>query len=126
MDSLDARPISGTDKDWARPFFSPDGQWLGYHSPSEGKLKKVAVSGGVPQALCDVGAMFGTATWDSEDTILYPDITAGIMKVSANGGTPEVLIKGNIKNIEKEFENYIYQQKEKKSEYLRLYEQIQF
>src|SRR5207302_3109522 len=43
MDSLEARPISGTEEA-VNPFFSPDGQWLGFFA--SGKLKKVSVSGG--------------------------------------------------------------------------------
>jgi len=38
----------------------------------------------------------------------------------------KIVNDSEIKSIEKEFEGYIQQQKEKKSEYLRLYEQIQF
>ena len=41
MDELDARFIDAGDA----PFFSPDGQWLGYRS-GEGALKKASVSGG--------------------------------------------------------------------------------
>ena len=43
MDSLEARPISGTEGA-VNPFFSPDGQWLGFFAG--GKLKKVSVNGG--------------------------------------------------------------------------------
>ena len=32
VDALDARLIPGTDKDSVQPFFSPDGQWIGYCS----------------------------------------------------------------------------------------------
>ena len=53
VDELDARLIAGTDKDSDQPFFSPDGQWIGYLSQSDQKLKKVAISGGAPVVLCD-------------------------------------------------------------------------
>jgi len=44
MDSLEDRPLAGTEGA-ANPFFSPDGQWLGFFAG--GKLKKVSVSGGL-------------------------------------------------------------------------------
>jgi serine/threonine protein kinase len=100
IDALDARLIAGTDKSSIQPFFSPDGQWVGYWSQIDRKLKKVAISGGAPVALCDSGPLFGGASWDSADTIVYSDIlNGGIKRVSANGGTPVSLIKASITNI---------------------------
>ena len=56
MDSLEARPIPGTEvavgaNTYSEPFFSPDSQWLGFFAG--GKLKKVSVSGGATLTLCD-------------------------------------------------------------------------
>ena len=102
MDELDARHIAGTDKDSDQPFFSPDGKWIGYFSYSDLKLKKVAVSGGAPVALGDISGFAYGASWDSADTILYTDHSIGIMQISANGGTPEPLVKANLANYEKE------------------------
>jgi serine/threonine protein kinase/Tol biopolymer transport system component len=105
VDALDARLIPGTDKDSVAPCFSPDGQWLGYFSRSDQKLKKVAISGGAPVVLCDaVDAGVGIAwvSWDSAETIVYSDEFSGITQVSANGGTPEILVKGSIAGIAKE------------------------
>ena len=50
MDSLEAKPIPGTEGA-INPFFSPDGQWLGFFAG--GKLKKVSVSGGATLTLVD-------------------------------------------------------------------------
>ena len=50
MDSLEARPIPGTEGA-VNPFFSPDGQWVGFFAG--GKLKKVSVSGGAALTLGD-------------------------------------------------------------------------
>jgi Tol biopolymer transport system component len=102
VEALDARLIAGTDKDSIQPFFSPDGQWIGYFSQSEQKLKKVAISGGAPVVLCDTGILTGAASWNSDNTIVYDDITRGVMRVPANGGTPETLIKGSLASIAKE------------------------
>jgi eukaryotic-like serine/threonine-protein kinase len=102
VDALDARLIPGTDKNSVPFFFSPDGQWIGYFSHSDQKLKKVAISGAAPIALCDFGAMGTGASWDSTGTIVYSEVPNGVMQVSAYGGTPEILLKGSLANIVKE------------------------
>jgi hypothetical protein len=102
VEALDARLIHGTDKDSTHPFFSPDGQWIGYFSQSDQKLKKVAISGGAPVVLCDAGSLVAGASWGSDNTIVYCDLSSGIMRVSANGGTPVNLIKRNLANNVKE------------------------
>ena len=102
MAKLKAKHITGTDKDSRQPFFSPDGQWIGYFSRSDHKLKKIGISGGAPSVLCDVGLDIAGASWDSDDTIVYSDILSGIMRISANGGTPEILIKGSLIDITKD------------------------
>ena len=43
MDQLEVSPIPGTEGAEG-PFFSPDGQWVGFFA--DGKLKKVSLSGG--------------------------------------------------------------------------------
>jgi serine/threonine-protein kinase len=90
LDEMEARPIQGTDENPNTPFFSPDGEWVGYDSGSDSQLKKIATIGGAPVTLCDVANPFG-ASWGSDDTIVYGQ-PEGIMRVSANGGTPELLI----------------------------------
>ncbi|MDA2935007.1 protein kinase [Acidobacteria bacterium AH-259-D05] len=91
MDALDSTPIPGTEENPANPFFSPDGQWVGYFSRIEGQLKKIAVSGGAPVTLSDAEIPYGTPFWGTDGMILWSQ-SEGIMRVSANGGTPELLI----------------------------------
>ena len=89
MDQTVATPIRGTEG--ARsPFFSPDGDWVGFYS--DGKLKKVAIRGGAPVSLCDAPVSPFGARWGADGAIVFGQIAAGIMQVSADGGTPEVLI----------------------------------
>jgi Tol biopolymer transport system component len=99
VDALDARLIAGTDKNSVQPFLSPDGQWIGYWSASDRKLRKVAVSGGAPVVLCDTGSQVMGASWDSENTIVYSAVLSGVMRVSSGGGTPESLIRGSAANL---------------------------
>jgi serine/threonine protein kinase len=91
LNELKAKPIQGTDEDPNNPFFSPNGQWIGYYSTTDSQLKKITVSGGAPVTLCEAGYPFG-ATWGSDDTILFGQ-QAGIMSVSANGGPAQLLIE---------------------------------
>jgi serine/threonine-protein kinase len=92
LDEFDAKLISGTETNPVDPFFSPDSKWVGYWSRGDNKLKKIAISGGAPVTLCDVSLVVG-ANWDTDDKIVYEDYPIGISCVSANGGTPEVLLK---------------------------------
>jgi serine/threonine-protein kinase len=80
-------PIEGTDGGDS-PFFSPDGQWLGF--AAHGKLKKVPVRGGQALAVCDAGRLRGAA-WAPNDTILFAGLATGLLRVSAAGGTPEIV-----------------------------------
>jgi Tol biopolymer transport system component len=90
---LNAGLIAGTGENPQSPFFSPDGQWIGYWSPNDGKLKKITIRGGAPVTLCDVGFVYG-AIWYPDDAIVFADVMRGILRVSSNGGSPEVLDKG--------------------------------
>ena len=91
MDALDSTPIPGTDEFPMVPFFSPDGQWIGYWSNFDRQLKKIAVSGGTPVTLSDTENPLGAPVWGTDDMIVWGQ-REGIMRVSANGGTPELLI----------------------------------
>jgi serine/threonine protein kinase len=89
---LDAKLIAGTtDENALFPFFSSDGKWIGYGSV--GKLKKIAIGGGAPVTLCDVNGIFGGGSWGTDNTIVYAQVPGEIMRVSADGGTPESLFK---------------------------------
>ena len=96
---MDAKLISGTANQSAIfPFFSPDGKWIAYYSDNDKQLRKIAAGGGAPQVLCD-SPTFATAGWDVADTIIFCRIVVGegfggeIMRVPANGGTPESILK---------------------------------
>ena len=89
MDQIEATPVRGTEGGARSPFFSPEGEWVGFWA--EGQLKKVAIRGGAPVSLCEAQIPWG-ARWGADDTIVFGQRGAGILRVSANGGTPEVLI----------------------------------
>ncbi len=90
MGSLEARPVSGTEGAVA-PFFSPDGQWLGFFAGT--KLKKISVSGGAALTLGDAVNPRG-ASWGSQGIIAFaPSISSVLLQVSDAGGTPQPLTR---------------------------------
>ena len=53
LNSSESLVIPGTEGA-VNPFFSPDGQWVGFFSP--GKLQKISVEGGSAITLCDASS----------------------------------------------------------------------
>ena len=88
MDQLDAAPIRGTEGA-TEPFFSPDGQWIGFWA--DGRLQKVSAAGGLPVTLCETAEPYG-ASWSSDDTIFFTTLGVGISQLPGVGGTPEIVI----------------------------------
>ena len=84
LDFLAPRLLSGTDNA-IQPFWSPDGQQIGYLA--DNKLWKVSVNGGPPQRICDTPQGTRGGTWNRDGTILLGSPT-GLMRVPADGGTP--------------------------------------
>jgi serine/threonine-protein kinase len=86
---FDAEPIAGTEGGTS-PFFSPDGQWLGFFAG--GRLQKVPRSGGTPQPICEAPSYIGNGiTWGADGTIIFAQSLGGLARVSAEGGHPETL-----------------------------------
>ncbi len=88
LDQLRATALSDTE-DAGYPFFSPDGQWIGFFA--DGKLKKISVQGGAAIVLCDAPNGRG-GSWGDDGAIVFAPIIAGALsKVSSAGGTPQPL-----------------------------------
>jgi serine/threonine protein kinase len=97
LDQQNATAIPGTE-DATQPFFSPDGQWLGFFA--DGKMRKVSIHGGPVTALCDAPIPHG-GNWASDDTIIYaPNLGSGLMRISTEGGTPQTLTTTDVKTQE--------------------------
>jgi Tol biopolymer transport system component len=72
------------------PFFSPDGEWVGF--VADGRLKKVAVTGGSPIVICELTGSFRGLAWSPDGTILIGMVNTTLMRVAAEGGgTPQPL-----------------------------------
>jgi len=89
MDQIEGQPMSGTEG-VDNPFFSPDGQWIGFFA--DNKLKKMSVHGGAAITLCDAPSPPLGASWGDDGFIVFssgqiPPIA--LHRVSAAGGTVE-------------------------------------
>ena len=73
------------------PVFSPDGEWIAYFSNLDQRMEKIAISGGAPVTLADVSMPFGL-NWEADGTLLFGQ-PAGVMRVSENGGTADLVIE---------------------------------
>ena len=83
LDSLTMQPLSGTEGGMY-PFWSPDSRSIAFFA--EGKLKKIDVSGGPAQTLCDAGVGAGGA-WSANGVIIFsPDTASGLYRISSSGG----------------------------------------
>ena len=77
--------LSGTE-DASYPFWSPDNRFIGFFANH--KLKKVEVSSGSVQTLCDASSGRG-GSWAVDGTIVYtPTYLSGLYRISESGGVP--------------------------------------
>jgi len=83
LDALEAQSLPGTDGA-QYPFWSPDSRFLGFFA--QGKLKKISVTGGPAQTLCD--APDGrSGAWNRDGLIVFAPSPSGVLhRVSAMGG----------------------------------------
>ena len=97
LDSMTAQPVSGTEEA-TLPFWSPDSRFIGFFAA--GKVKKVEVTGGTVQTLCNAAVPRG-GTWNGDGVILFvPSPNEPIYQVSAAGGEPKLLTQLNPLNQE--------------------------
>jgi len=90
--------ILASSENGQNPFFSPDGQWIGF--VALGKLKKLPVTGGAAVTLYDPpmatavasGAVVG-ASWGEDGNIILGRGVGGLLRLPEAGGTPLPLTK---------------------------------
>jgi serine/threonine-protein kinase len=92
-----ARPIPGVESSFdfhINPVFSPDGRSIAFwaaNNPSSGEIRRVSLDGGAPITLAQAVRPDGMS-WTG-DTILIGQIGTGILRVPANGGMPDVVVR---------------------------------
>jgi eukaryotic-like serine/threonine-protein kinase len=90
LDRPGAERVAGTDGAEG-PFFSPDGQWIGY--VSGGEIRRVPLAGGPSVRVTDVGVSYG-ASWGDDGRIVYSS-GGELWEVPAGGGEPAALTAVN-------------------------------
>ncbi len=85
LGSFDTRPLAGTEGA-TQPFWSPDSRSVGFFANT--KLRRMDISGGAPQTVCDAPSNMSGA-WGRDGTIIFSrGIASGLYRVPAAGGTP--------------------------------------
>jgi serine/threonine protein kinase len=83
LEALETRHLAGTENALAL-FWSPDSRFLAFGGG--GQLKKIEVSGGPPQTLCEAGGV-GMGSWSRDGVIIFGASAQGpLRRVSASGG----------------------------------------
>ena len=92
MDSLEVRPLPGSELTGVTPppFWSPDGRFVAFDAG--GRLKKLDVSGGLPQTLCDLpsGSVAVGGSWNRDGDIIFGNF-GGLLRVRESGGAASPL-----------------------------------
>lgn len=93
LDSLTARPLAETESESAQmPFWSPDGQSLGFFADT--KLKWIDVSGGPARTVADAPDPWG-GTWSTAGIIVFGPRAAQLFRVPVSGGPPTPVLELN-------------------------------
>ena len=71
------------------PFFSPDGEWVGFSSYPEAGIKKISLAGGLPITLANSGPH--AADWGPNGTIVWGG-PEGVWQISDAGGEPQLVV----------------------------------
>ena len=72
------------------PFFSPNGEWIGFQSYGR-TLQKISIAGGLPVTLAELDASVYGEDWGTDGQIILGTYLAGLFRVPEDGGEPEPL-----------------------------------
>ena len=92
LDQLDATPLRGAQG--GSPFFSPDGEHVGFLDGQGLTLKRIPVQGGLAVTICEVEGLPLGMSWGPDDVIVFGTTSpSGLWQVAAGGGAPEPLTR---------------------------------
>ena len=90
LGSLEPHPLPGTENVQGPPvFWSPDSRFIAFQAGN--KLKKIDISSGPPQDICDASVVIIGGAWNRDGTIIFGTVGNGVMQVPAAGGVPALL-----------------------------------
>jgi eukaryotic-like serine/threonine-protein kinase len=106
MDSLEMRPLPGTEGVSSLLFWKPDGRFIAFDSG--GKLWKIDISGGPAETVCSLNLTGVGGSWNAGGVIIFGQFGGPIMRVSAAGGvaTPVTVLDaphGEVAHTEPQF-----------------------
>ena len=89
----DAHPIAGTEgfQTASIPAFSPDGRSVAFFAAKDRTLRWIALTGGIAVFICSIESPYGIS-W-STNGIFVGQGDKGIVRVSPDGGAPQVVIR---------------------------------
>jgi len=95
LPDFQSRPIAGTQnfESVTDPVFSPDGRWIAFYASGDHTIKRISVAGGAAVTICKAGMLYGIQ-W-AGDAIYFGQSHKGVMRVMAEGGAPEEIIRVN-------------------------------
>ena len=95
MSNLDVQTIRGTEQAGAvtTPVFSPTGDAIAFWSPVDRTIKRVPVAGGEAVSIAPADDPFGMSWYGN--TILFGQGGKGIVRVRADGGAVEAVVRVN-------------------------------
>jgi serine/threonine-protein kinase len=85
MDSAEVRPVPGTEGAIS-PFFSPDGQWLGFFQIGTGIVRKISVNGGAATPVGTVPGPYAGIAWGSQGMVVFGTQGSGLGQIPDAGG----------------------------------------
>ena len=90
--ATEAVQMPGTEGSGGEPFFSPDGEWVGFFDVNTG-LRKLRVHGGTPPLtiVVNAGRQLG-GSWGTDGTIVFAD-GVGLFTINADGGPAQLLAR---------------------------------
>jgi serine/threonine-protein kinase len=99
LDTGEARVVPDSDSAEG-PFFSPDGQWVGFATNVSGEgangtgaIRKFSLATGLTQVVARIPDYYG-GSWGEDGTILVaPSTTEGLWRIPADGGSPDTSLQ---------------------------------
>jgi serine/threonine protein kinase len=90
LESDTPQPLNGTE-DGEQPFWSPDGASIAFFA--QNKLKRIDITGGAPQTICNVPGLHREGAWSEDGTIIFAVSNTPLWRVPATGGQAQMLME---------------------------------